>query len=307
MIRSTAAANDTLRDFAVGYSQDLETNLGDWMAPRVATGVAIGQFKRYDINDAFAVYDTARAVGGAARRVEFLATDPQYNCQPQSLETPIDDAERTGPAAVVDVDINERAKTLSLLNLATTASSNRVALKAQTLAAVGGMGNWGDAAADPVSEMDACFRDIATKTGRFPNRVAFGTAAFERFKNHVKTRDRKPNWSLVRGTIFTAPGLWANPAAQALVAVTAKNTAHPGGAAAMANLLANDVFIFYADAIPTAYSPQWMSRFTTRPNGISDVRIYRDEKVRSDVLALDWSEDIQIVSSLCAARITTAG
>jgi hypothetical protein len=34
------------------------------------------------------------------------------------------------------------------------------------------------------------------------------------------------------------------------------------------------------------------------------VRNYRDESARSDVLAIDWSEDIKICSSIAARRLT---
>jgi hypothetical protein len=32
--------------------------------------------------------------------------------------------------------------------------------------------------------------------------------------------------------------------------------------------------------------------------------MYRDEKSRSDVLAIDWSNDIQVVGPACGRRLT---
>ena len=34
--------------------------------------------------------------------------------------------------------------------------------------------------------------------------------------------------------------------------------------------------------------------------------MYREEKVRSDILAVDWSEDVKVISTLCAKRIQVA-
>lgn len=45
--------------------------------------------------------------------------------------------------------------------------------------------------------------------------------------------------------------------------------------------------------------------FRTRRGGVDLVRVYREERSRSDFLAVDWTEDIKVTSSVCAKRITT--
>jgi hypothetical protein len=299
--RQSASVNDTLRDYAAGYAPDLA--MANFMAPWVLTGISKGNYKLWDAGDAFALFDTSRAVGGPANRIEFLATDPFFNCQPQGLEATLDDTERPGSGGVSD--LNEQAKASAIVQLANLASADRIATKAKTVTAAVNFGQWANAANDPVAEIDAMMGTIETAIGRSPNRIAFGTTAWKRFKNHQKVKERHPTYVLVEGEIFMAVGLLANPACKILVATAAKQP-NPG-VNDKTNLLGDDVFIFWAADQPTIWDPSWMKRFTVRANGINEVRIYRDDRVRSDILAVDWSEDLQITCASSAGRITTQG
>ena len=68
---STAQINQHLTNYASGLSQDLGKSLADFIAPPVPTGTANGQYKLYNAQNAFQVYNTRRAVGGRAKRIEF--------------------------------------------------------------------------------------------------------------------------------------------------------------------------------------------------------------------------------------------
>jgi hypothetical protein len=41
-----------------------------------------------------------------------------------------------------------------------------------------------------------------------------------------------------------------------------------------------------------------------RLGGKNEVRIYRKAFARSDILAVDWSEDIRVTSSICTRKVT---
>ena len=68
---STATYKETLKQYAYGVAQDVKSALADFIAPRVPVGVGTGMFKKFDDKNAFQRYDTARAVGGPATRIEF--------------------------------------------------------------------------------------------------------------------------------------------------------------------------------------------------------------------------------------------
>jgi hypothetical protein len=95
-----------------------------------------------------------------------------------------------------------------------------------------------------------------------------------------------------------------NPSIQVRVGVLSKDATKFGATASKANLIGADLFIFLRSPNPTVYDPSWMKTFAGGQGGIASVRTYRDESARSDVLAVDWSEDIQITSSIAAVRIT---
>jgi hypothetical protein len=40
--------------------------------------------------------------------------------------------------------------------------------------------------------------------------------------------------------------------------------------------------------------------------GVDVVRTYRDDAARSDILAVDWSEDIRVTSPVCARKLTAS-
>ena len=90
----STAVIQTLTNYARGIAQDRRSSLAEFIAPTVSVGTATGQFKSFNDKNAFQSLTTSRAIGGTARRVEFLATDSTYSCKPQALEIAIDDQER---------------------------------------------------------------------------------------------------------------------------------------------------------------------------------------------------------------------
>ena len=49
-----------------------------------------------------------------------------------------------------------------------------------------------------------------------------------------------------------------------------------------------------------------MKTFRTRRGGVDSVRTYRENSSRSDVLAVDWTEDIKLISVISAKRISVS-
>ena len=117
MARSIYGRSETLKQYAAGLSQDAQANsLADFIAPRVVTGVANGQYKTFSDKNAFLAPDAARAVGGKARRISFGSGDAYFNCAPYALEVAIDEYERQ--AAGDDQELLEQAKTRAVVTQA---------------------------------------------------------------------------------------------------------------------------------------------------------------------------------------------
>jgi len=302
MLIRQASINPTLTTFAQGVSQDLASALAEFIAPTVRVPSLIGIYKKFDDKNAFQVVDTTRAVGGTARRIEFAASDPTFNCQPQALEVAIDDAERA--ASVDAMQFLEESKVRTLVQTATASHEDKVVGIMKTLTATGGVGVWSNTSNDPVAEIDAQIEAIAKVCGLLPNAIVFGLGAWRIFRNHPKVLARQPGASLIGVNPDQAATMMLNPAIQVRIGILSKDTAKFGAGATKTNILGNEVFIFLRSPSPSTYDPSWMKTFSGGEGSITSVRQYRDESARSDMFAIDWSEDIQIVSSITASRIT---
>ena len=98
---SSSKFNVTLTNYARGLAQDISASLANFLAPEVVVTAATGQYKSFDDKNTFQVVDTARAVGGPAKRLEFAATDPTYNCLRKPSKSPSTITSATRPAKAI--------------------------------------------------------------------------------------------------------------------------------------------------------------------------------------------------------------
>ncbi|RFC46909.1 MAG: hypothetical protein DUW69_001559 [Verrucomicrobia bacterium] len=304
MSASAATISRYLSNFASGLSQDRSTSLANFIAPVVATGLAHGQFKKYSSKNDFQILDTARAVGGSRKRIEFSAADPFFNCVPQGLETTIDDYERQ-LAGETGIGMLQEARVRNLVNAAILSHEKKVfdIVKAAK-AATGSVGVWSVATNDPVAELDAQIEAIATATGRMPNRIVFGLGAWRIFRNHTLVIKRQPGADLVGITNEQAARMTINPQIEVRVGILSSDTTKFGAAKNAVNIVGGEVFLFFASDAPDQMDASFAKTFATKPGMIDAVREYREERAASDVFFVDWSEDVQVTAAECGARIT---
>lgn len=292
--------NVTLTNYARGLAQDLTGSLASFLAPEVVVPAASGQYKSFDDKNMFQVLDTSRAVGGPARRLEFAASDPTYNCLPQALEIAIDDHERD-EAGDGDPLRLEEAKTQTLVSSAVISHEAKVFACLDSITANDGIDTSGD---DVVTAIDAQIEGLATDTGRLPNRMVIGLPFWNRIRNAPKVISRFPGAASVGVTMAQFASLLLNPSIDVRVGILAKDLAKMGAAKNTANIAGGQLMIFHASASPTLYDASFMKTFRLRRGGVDVVRTYRDDSARSDILAVDWSEDIRVTSAICARKIT---
>lgn len=303
MPASAATTNRTLTNYAQGFAQDAASALAEFIAPTVPTGIAHGQFKKFSDKNDFQVYDTSRALGGSRKRIEFGASDPYFNCAPQGLEAAIDDHERK--LAGDNVLNLQQAKLRTLISSATASHEKKVFdLVKAGKAATGSIGVWSDSTKDPIAELDAEIEAIATAIGRMPNRIVFGLGAWRVFRNHPKVIARQPGAEIIGITAEQAARMTINPGIDIRVGVISGDTAKFGAGKNAVNLVGAEVFLFFASDAPTQYDPSFAKTFAVDASLVGAVKEYRDESAVSDVLAMDWTEDIQVVAADAGRRIT---
>ncbi len=301
--RTIATLNPPLTNFASGLAQDLASSLARFVAPDVEVPAGIGHYKLFDSKNAFQIYNTERALGGSATRIQFKATDPTFDCRPQALEVAIDDAEYSaaGDANATRLD-ESRIKTL--VTSAALAHEDKVFTLCKTVTAVANKGNWTDSNVDPVAEIDEQIEILATATGLMPNRAVIGLGAWRILRNHPKIKARLSVAKVQSPGLGDFASMLLNPSLDLRLAVLSKDNAKFGADKNAVNILGSEFFLFLGANSPSAYDPSWIKCFVTRDGSVDAVRTYRDESARSTIHAVDWSEDIKIVGSACAKRLT---
>jgi hypothetical protein len=68
-------------------------------------------------------------------------------------------------------------------------------------------------------------------------------------------------------------------------------------------VIGDDVYLFIGAKNPTEYDPSAVKTFTADDGSVTAVRTYRDEQDRSDILAVDYSEQVVVTSTLAIRRI----
>ena len=299
---SSSKYNVTLTNYARGLAQDLSATLANFLAPEVVVPAATGQYKSFDDKNTFQVVDTSRAVGGPAKRLEFGASDPTYNCLPQALEIAIDDHERD-EAGEGDPLRLEEAKTQTLVSSAVTSHEAKVFAALTALAAAA---NIALATDDPIAKIDDHIEALARDTGRMPNRLVIGLPLWNKLRNNAKVIARFPGAASVGVTMPQFASLLLNPSIDVRVGIMSQDTAKLGLAKHTVNIVGLQLVVFHATASPTLYDPSFMKTFRLRRGGVDVVRTYRDDSARSDILAVDWSEDIRVTSPVCARKLTAS-
>lgn len=296
----------TLTDYARGIFPDIiarQDPIVMRMAPFADVGSATGKYKEFSDKNAFQAVQTARAIGGPAKRLEFLATDRDYNCTPQALEIGIDDHEVR--AAGDRSALLEQAKTKTLLTSAAVSHINDVVTTVNAGLSAAATPAWSTpATGNPITDIDAQIQAIADDIGMFPTDIVFGLSAWRYFRSHDKVVGRFPNASVVGVTTEQASGILLNPSIRIGVSTAIKDTAKPGAAKSTANILGANVYIFFTSESPSQYDASFAKTFAMGPGGIDSVRRYRSENNRSDMLAIDWARDIRVTSTISARRLT---
>lgn len=312
--RGGIAANPLLTNFAAGLAQDLTSASANFIAPVITVDASIGRYKKYDDKNQFQIPNTSRAIGGPASRINFDATDGYYNCLPQSLEAPIDDAElkALGSANPINLQMSKTRVLVTSAALAHEVKALGIVSAAST--GTGGTG-WSTNTGDPIPEIDLVMANIAIATGQMPNRILFGIQAWQRFKNHTKVLNRVyggitgaggqalPPITGATVTTANAAGVFINPNVSIMVGTLSQDASKEGKAAVKTNIVGSTVYIFYASPNPDQYDGSFAKTFYTAGNGITGVYVYRDDRSRSNVVALDWHEDIQITNSLSGQKL----
>ena len=279
--------------------------LAERLAPTVVVPGSSGQYKQFNDLNSFQLYNTARALGGEALRIEFAADDAFYNCKPQALEVTVDKEERNqaGEEALAQQLLDE-GKIKALLNGAALSHVKKVTdAVIAAVAAEAGIGQWSNPDIDPIDQLDKVVDDIATACGSTDGiKVTMDLTSWRTLRNHAKVKARTVGVQVGGITLQQLNGMLAIPVDVAAYAIS-YNIAKLGQAQDKRRVLASNVLVTYSLPTPTQYDPSAFKTFTSGQGGVTSVRSYMAPSGFYDAHVVDWSEDIKQTSTIAAKRI----
>ncbi len=306
MSSGSASISNVLTTYARGLAAEArkKQSLIDRICPVIETGAATGKYKLIDDKNSLQATDARRGIGGKAKRLEYDTTESTFNCEPFALEIPIDDHEKK-LAGEDGLQILKQGKTAALLNTQITTRENSVfAMLKAGVTATGGVGAWSSGTAKPIDEIDAIIESITTRTGMMPNMIDFGLGSWRVFRSHANVLSRLANTSLGVLQPDQAGGLFLNPQMSIGIGVMSRDTAKIGTGKTAVNIVGSDVWIYYSAPTPGLFDQSFAKAFRVRGDGVMAVTEYRAQDNRSDILAIDWTEQYKVTNAEAGARIS---
>lgn len=306
---TSATINRILTNYAQGLSNDLlmANAIVNALMPTIQVNGATGGYKKFDDRNSFANYTTARGLGGSAKRIEFSATDGTFSCEPQALEVTIDDHERElagGPGDQLAMQLLDEGKVRALINVTAVSHVKKVVdYVISKLTAVNARGNWSNDAIDPIDQLDEQLEALVTDVGSSQNiNLVLSLTAWRTLRQNAKIKARSTGVSKQFSRQDLIDALMV-PVNLIIGAVSYTGTKPGQSTVSKSQILGAYAFLSYAVPNPTVHDPSAFKMFTTGAGNIEAVRTYRDEGARSDVHAVDWSEDPQQTSTLAAKML----
>lgn len=308
--QASAMINYTLTAYAQGLMQDImqAQEIVNAICPTVPVTGAAGGFKKFDDRNTFSVYTTQRGLGGSAKRIEFSASDGTFNCEPQALEVTVDDHERDlanvggNPLAQ---DLLDQGKVRALLNGTALSHVDKIlTFVAANKAAVSARGNWSNPDVDPIDQLDEQLDALSVDVGQTSGvSLLLGVSAWRALRNHPKTKARCSGVQVGGISREQLQSMLIFPVSVVIGALSKTSNKQGQSTVTKQTVIGDNVYLSYSVANPTQYDPSPFKCFTTGQGNIQSVRTYRDEGARSDVHAVDWSEDLQLTSTLAVRRL----
>jgi hypothetical protein len=306
------SAQPVIREFAQGIAQDAVQPVAGFLAPTVPVSAMVGKFKKYTQKNRFRIPDTLRPVGGRAAELRFEVSDETYNCQPHSLDYPVDRLEQYESEQALGDMFREGA--VAIAEVASLSHEKTVIDAGLAAVGAGTSKTWNDAA-DPVSDLDtailsvikACAYGSAMSIG-----VLFGASAWTIFKNQAKVRGRfivapsAPKGGLgLAVPSEEAAGMLFTGSPKVRTSYMVYDTAPEGKDAVPAFLLDSTVLVFARKEQPSRLDPSFMKTFRLANKYMVPGAYTRDDG-RVEVAKFDWSEDVKVTNSAAAVRYNVA-
>jgi hypothetical protein len=307
---STAAINTQLTNYAQGLWNDQKdvVKVAERLAPSTPVASSAGQYKQFDDKNSFKPESTARALGGDPTVIQFAATDSNYNCKPQALETRVDKEEENQAGTSLGAlagEILDQGKIKALVNKSALSHAKDVTdFVAANTTPIADRGNFSNADIDPIEQIDEQLEALSLACGSTQNiKLTFDLATWRIIRNHPKVKARCNGVQVGGISLEQLVAMLLIPV-DAMAANVVYDQAALGQAADKKRLLQGVLFAHYSLPNPTVYDPSAFKCFTVGQGSyIAGVRTYQAPNSLWRGHLMDWSRDIKKTSALAVRRL----
>jgi hypothetical protein len=287
--------------------------IADQIFPIVPVNKQSDSYLIWDIADAYRVEDTLRAPGTEANIAEFAVSSGTYFAKNFALKrrTPYEDIEN---ADASDIFFSREASAQFLKDKLYLDWEYRVARAVCSGSNVGSYSAvasaWNVAASSkPIEDINTAINNVQDSTGRKPNRIIFGQAAWRSFRSTDDVLNRLfgsagtgPNGRLVMPEMIAK----LFEVDQILIGGAYYNTKDEGQTATLSGIWSDNVLVYYAPMTPRkdvpslGYSFRW-----NKVRGMDmTAEVFQKESAKAEEVQLGYYQDEKITASALGFLIT---
>lgn len=296
------AYNVQATNFAHGIAPDFTSALAEIMAPQCVQPAAMGQYIKFDDDEAFRYIETRRALGGDMAMIDFPSSSPHFNCVPHALGigTDVFEKERVGDGAGLTMLRESKIRTLVSRNAISREQRVYAAYAAGTTAEVG-MGTWTDKDADPIDELNTIVVGVARNTGNAKIHLVVALDVLQQLGKHPKVLARFPGAQMINVTGDILAKLLIIPVTVhvGMMPIAFEKT---GKAANKQFVGTGKVYALISQANPSPFDPSAAKTFTTTLGQVEGVG-FVEKPPFAEVNFMSWSEQILLTGTQCVKRI----
>lgn len=291
-----------LSNVAINYRP--EGMIADMIFPMVPVQKQSDFYAIFSRADALRIEDTRRSPGAEAHKITRDVSSAPYFCLNYALKYPvtIEDKANADPIFVQQI-INGRVE--FIMDKLALDWENRIASQVTSTSNVGSSSavtsGWTDLTnADPMGDILTAIDNVQDSTGKRPNRIVFGDAAWRNFRRHTD----------VRGLIFGTNNGGGYPNVgqvqelleipSILVGGAYQNTGNEAQAESLSQIWNDNVLVYYSAERPSMDRPSFGYSFRWAAPGLPNMQVERhpyDSRKKTEEVEVGYYQDEVVTGS----------
>ena len=266
-----------LSQMAIGYFQ--ESNIAGLIAPIVNVEKESDLFSIFSRADALRTEDSRRARGDEANKITRTVSSDSYRCQNYALKYPIflEDRVNADPVYVQELVNNAAKYVTDKLALDWEVRVAGIVNSTSNVGSSSGVASEWDGAAtsNPIGNIMTAMDNSQDLTGKRPNRLVMGLAAWNSLRRNNQILDRIHGTTNAQGFATRDQVAGLLEVDQILVGAAYRNTNAEGLAESLSKVWRDNVTAYYVPNAPSRDEPSFMYSFRWAAPGLPNMQAER--------------------------------